>query len=136
MIFVVQSRTHTCNELRSSDIGEKVVLAGWFENIRKVSKNLGFLVLRDFYGTTQIVIETEEMMQIIDSVNKETTLSVEGVVRERSSKNANLPTGDIEVVPEKISILGRCSYNALPFEINQSRAVSYTHLTLPTTSRV
>ncbi len=121
MIFVVQSRTHTCNELRSSDIGEKVVLAGWFENIRKVSKNLGFLVLRDFYGTTQIVIETEEMMQIIDSVNKETTLSVEGVVRERSSKNANLPTGDIEVVPEKISILGRCSYNALPFEINESR---------------
>ena len=56
------------------------------KNIRKVSKNLGFLVLRDFYGTTQIVIETEEMMQIIDSVNKETTLSVEGVVRERSSK--------------------------------------------------
>lgn len=121
MIFVVQSRTHTCNELRSSDIGEKVVLAGWFENIRKVSKNLGFLVLRDFYGTTQIVIETEEMMQIIDCVNKETTLSIEGIVRERSSKNANLPTGDIEVVPEKISILGRCSYNALPFEINQSR---------------
>lgn len=118
---MVQSRTHTCNELRSSDIGSKVVLAGWFENIRKVSKNLGFLVLRDFYGTTQIVIETEEMMEIIDSVNKETTLSVEGVVRERSSKNANLATGEIEVVPEKITVLGRCSHNALPFEINQSR---------------
>lgn len=118
---MVQSRTHTCNELRSSDIGKKVVLAGWFENVRKVSKNLGFLVLRDFYGTTQIVIETEEMMEVIDSVNKESTLSVEGVVRERSSKNANLATGEIEVVPEKITVLGRCSHNALPFEINQSR---------------
>ncbi len=118
---MVQSRTHTCNELRSTNIGEKVVLSGWYENIRKVSKNLGFLLLRDFYGITQIVIETEEMMQVIDGVNNESTLSVTGVVRERSSKNESLPTGDIEVVPEKIEVLGKCIYNALPFEINQSR---------------
>lgn len=118
---MLQSRTHTCNELRSTDIGEKVVLVGWYENIRKVSKNLGFLILRDFYGTTQIVIETEEMMQVIDGVNNESTLSVTGIVRERSSKNAALATGDIEVVPEKIEVLGKCIYNALPFEINQSR---------------
>lgn len=118
---MLQSRTHTCNELRIEHIGEKVVLTGWYENIRKVSKNLGFLILRDFYGTTQIVIETEEMMQVIDSVNKESTLSVTGVVRERSSKNTALATGDIEVVPEAIQILGKCIYNALPFEINQSR---------------
>ena len=58
--------------------------------MRKVSKNLGFLILRDFYGTTQVVIETEEMMQVIDGVNKESTISVTGVVRERSSKNADL----------------------------------------------
>ena len=118
---MLQSRTHTCNELRSANIGEKVVLVGWYENIRKVSKNLGFLILRDFYGTTQIVIETEEMMQVIDGVNNESTLSVTGIVRERSSKNAALATGDIEVVPEKIEVLGKCIYNALPFEINQSR---------------
>lgn len=118
---MLQSRTHTCNELRSSNIGEKVVLAGWYENLRKVSKNLGFLILRDFYGTTQIVIETEEMMQALDGVNNESTLSVTGIVRERSSKNAALATGDIEVVPEKIEVLGKCIYNALPFEINQSR---------------
>lgn len=117
---MIQSRTHTCDELRGSNIGERVVLSGWYENIRKVSKNLGFLVLRDFYGTTQIVIETEEMMQMMDSMNKETTVSITGIVRERSSKNKNLATGDIEVVPEKIEILGKCSYNALPFEINQS----------------
>lgn len=118
---MIQSRTHNCNELRSSNIGEKVTIAGWYENMRKVSKNLGFLILRDFYGTTQVVVETEDMMEIVDSVNNESTLLIEGVVRERSSKNANLPTGDIEVVPERIEVLGKCNYNALPFEINQSR---------------
>ena len=118
---MIQSRTHNCNELRLSDAGKNVTIVGWYENIRKVSKNLGFLILRDFYGTTQVVIETEEMMQVIDSVNKESTISVTGVVRERSSKNNDLPTGEIEVVPEKIEILGKCIYNALPFEINQSK---------------
>ena len=118
---MIQSRTHNCNELRLSDTGKNVTIVGWYENIRKVSKNLGFLILRDFYGTTQVVIETEEMMQVIDSVNKESTISVTGVVRERSSKNKDLATGEIEVVPGKIEILGKCIYNALPFEINQSK---------------
>lgn len=118
---MIQSRTHNCNELRLSDAGKNVTIVGWYENIRKVSKNLGFLILRDFYGTTQVVIETEEMMQVLDSVNKESTISVTGVVRERSSKNKDLATGEIEVVPEKIEILGKCIYNALPFEINQSK---------------
>lgn len=118
---MIQSRTHNCNELRISNVGERVTLVGWFENMRKVSKNLGFVILRDFYGTTQLVVETEEMMSIMDGINKESTISIEGVVRERSSKNANLPTGDIEVVPDKIEVLGKCIYNALPFEINQSK---------------
>ena len=118
---MTQSRTHTCNELRLSDAGKTVTLAGWYENLRRVSKNLGFLILRDFYGTTQIVIETEEMMEQISGVNTESTISVTGTVRERSSKNANLPTGEIEVVPEKIEILGKCIYNELPFEINRSK---------------
>ncbi len=118
---MTQSRTHNCNELRLSDAGKEVTLVGWFENIRKVSKNLGFLILRDFYGTTQIVVETEEMMAVIDSVNKESTISVTGTVRERSSKNTELPTGEIEVVPSKIEILGKCTHNELPFEINRSK---------------
>ena len=118
---MTQSRTHTCNELRLADAGKSVTLVGWYENLRRVSKNLGFLILRDFYGTTQIVIETEEMMDQISGVNTESTLSVSGVVRERSSKNPNLPTGEIEVVPEKIEILGKCIYNELPFEINRSK---------------
>lgn len=118
---MIQSRTHNCNELRITNAGDKVTIVGWYENMRKVSKNLGFLILRDFYGTTQVVVETEDMMAVIDSVNKESTLSITGTVRERSSKNMELPTGEIEVVPEKIEILGKCIYNALPFEINQSR---------------
>ena len=118
---MTQSRTHTCGELRLSDAGKTVTLVGWYENLRRVSKNLGFLILRDFYGTTQIVIETEEMMEQISGVNTESTISVTGTVRERSSKNTNLPTGEIEVVPEKIEILGKCIYNELPFEINRSK---------------
>ena len=118
---MTQSRTHNCNELRLADAGKQVTLVGWFENIRKVSKNLGFLILRDFYGTTQVVVETEEMMEIIDSVNKESTISVTGTVRERSSKNPQLATGEIEVVPSSIEILGKNIHAELPFEINRSK---------------
>ena len=118
---MTQSRTHNCNELRLSDVGKTVTLVGWYENIRRVSKNLGFVILRDFYGTTQIVPETEEMMEIFHSINCESTISVEGVVRERSNKNPKIATGDIEVVPSKVTILGKCIYNELPFEINRSK---------------
>ena len=55
---MIQSRTHNCNELRITNAGEKVTIVGWYENMRKVSRNLGFLILRDFYGTTQVVVET------------------------------------------------------------------------------
>ena len=116
-----QSRTHTCGELRLSDAGKTVTLAGWMENVRAVSASLAFVVIRDFYGTTQVVIETEDMMNVIKPLNKETTIAVEGIVRERDSKNAKLPTGEIEIVPSKIEVLGRCLHNELPFEINRSR---------------
>ena len=118
---MTQSRTHTCGALRLSDAGKTVTLAGWMENLRVVGSSLAFVVLRDFYGTTQVVLETEEMIQSVKALNKESTISVTGVVRERASKNPKQPTGEIEVVPEKIEVLGRCRYNELPFEINRSR---------------
>ena len=118
---MVQSRTHTCEELRLSDAGKTVTLAGWMENIREVGSNFAFVVLRDFYGTTQVVIENEAMMALVKPLNKESTISVTGVVRERESKNPKQATGDIEVVPAEIKVLGRCRYNELPFEINHSR---------------
>ena len=118
---MTQSRTHNCNELRIENVGETVTLAGWFENIRKVSKDLGFVIIRDFYGTTQVVVETEEMMEQLRPINLESTIQVEGVVRERSNKNPKIATGDIEVVPTKITVLGKCIYNELPFQINHSK---------------
>jgi len=122
----MQNRTHTCEELRIADCGKQVRLAGWMENVREVSAALAFVVLRDFYGTTQIVIEKEEHMALIRSLNKESTIAVEGVVRERDSKNPKQATGDIEIVPEKIEVLGRCRYNELPFQINRSREADET----------
>ena len=116
-----QSRTHTCGELRLSDAGKKVTIVGWLENVREVGANFAFLVLRDFYGTTQVVVDNAEMMRVVKDINKESTISVTGTVRERESKNPKLPTGEIEVVPEKIEVLGKCFHNQLPFEINKSR---------------
>ncbi len=116
-----QSRTHNCGELRLANVGEQVTLVGWLENVREVGNNFAFCVLRDFYGTTQVVIENEEMMKAIKPLNKETTISVAGVVRERESKNTKIPTGEIEVVPTEIKVLGKCVHNQLPFEINKSR---------------
>ena len=118
---MMQSRTHNCGELRLSDAGKSVTIVGWLENVREVGANFAFCVLRDFYGTTQVVIETEEMMKLIKPINKESTISVTGLVRERESKNPKLPTGEIEVVPEKIEVLGKCVHNQLPFEINKSK---------------
>ncbi len=129
-------RTHTCGELRMEHVGQTVTLAGWLENLREVGSNFAFLVLRDFYGTTQVVVETQEMMDLVKPLNKESTIAVTGVVRERTSKNPKLPTGDIEVVPSQIKVLGRCRYNELPFEVNfskdadESQRLKYRYLDL------
>ena len=116
-----QSRTHNCGELRLANAGQNVTIVGWLENVREVGNNFAFCVLRDFYGTTQFVVENEEMMKAVKPLNKETTISVTGVVRERESKNTKIPTGEIEVVPTEIKVLGKCIHNQLPFEINKSR---------------
>ena len=118
---MTQSRTHNCGELRMEHVGQTVTLCGFMENVREVGSTLAFIVLRDFYGVTQIVAETGEMIGLIKGLNKESTISVTGTVRERDSKNKKLPTGEIEVVPEKIEVLGRCRHNELPFQISRSR---------------
>ena len=117
----MQNRTHTCNELRLSDAGKNVRLSGWVENVREVGGNLAFVVLRDFYGCTQLVAEDEKILNVFLSLNKESVVSVTGTVRERSSKNPKMDTGDIEVVPDSVEVLGKCRYNELPFQINRSR---------------
>ena len=122
----MQSRTHTCGELRKENAGEKVTIVGWMENVREVGGNLAFVIMRDFYGTTQVVVESEEMMAAIKAVNKESTLKVTGTVRVRSNINKNIPTGEIEIVPESIEVLGKSYHAELPFEINHSRKADET----------
>ena len=122
----MQSRTHTCGELRKENVGEKVTIVGWMENVREVGGNLAFVVMRDFYGTTQVVVETEEMMAVIKPINKESTLKITGTVRERSSVNNKIPTGEIEIVPDSIEVLGKNYHAELPFEINHSREADET----------
>ena len=82
---MMQMRTHTCGELRLADAGKSVKIVGWMENVREVGSNFAFVVLRDFYGTTQVVAETEDMVNTFKAITKESTISVEGTVRERDS---------------------------------------------------
>ena len=100
----MQNRTHTCNELRLKDAGAQVKLSGWVENVREVSGNLAFIVLRDFYGSTQLVAENEQILRVFLSLNKESVVSVTGTVRERANKNPKMDTGDIEVVPDSVEV--------------------------------
>ena len=114
-------RTHNCNELRLSDCGKEVRLAGWVQKIRNLGK-MTFVDLRDEFGITQIIISDDEKLQKQTAEMKtECTISVTGKVAERSSKNPDIETGDIEIVAEDIKILGKCRA-VLPFEINQKDA--------------
>ncbi len=119
-------RTHSCGELRMEHVGQTVTLAGFIDNVREVGQNFAFVILRDFYGTTQVVVETEEMWKVFKALNKESTVAVTGTVRERDSKNPKLPTGDIELVPTQVEVLGRCRHNELPFQVNRSREADET----------
>ena len=76
-------RTHSCGELRMEQVGQTVTLAGFLENFREVGSTLGFAVLRDFYGTTQVVCETEEMVKVFKALHKETTVAVRFTVPNR-----------------------------------------------------
>ncbi len=112
-------RTHHCNELRASDAGKKVKIAGWLDSKRDKG-GLLFAVLRDFYGTTQVVAQEEPCLSQLREIPTESTVSVEGTVVLRSSPNEKLPTGLIEIVPERVEVLGKRLTPALPFEISHS----------------
>jgi len=113
-------RTHSCNELRITDVGKQVRLAGWVQKIRNLGKMV-FLDLRDEFGITQIILNENVEGQIKD-LTTECTISVTGNVLERSSKNPEISTGDIEIAAKEIRILGKCK-NVLPFEINTNQEV-------------
>lgn len=93
-------RTNTCGELRLSDAGREVTLAGWVQRARKMG-GMTFVDLRDRYGITQIVFESDSDTALFDAANKlgrEFVVQVSGTVQERENKNKNLPTGEIEIM--------------------------------------
>ncbi len=100
-------RTHTCGDLRISDVGKKVVLSGWLNKNRDFGA-MTFIDLRDRYGITQLVFSAEDNDDLYQSARKlgrEYVLRVEGTVRERTSKNPNIPTGDVEIVVSNFETL-------------------------------
>jgi aspartyl-tRNA synthetase len=100
-------RTHTCGELRIGDAGQEVILAGWVQRIRKMG-GMSFIDLRDRYGITQLVVDdsvSHDLNQIAEKLGREFVIQAKGVVAERSSKNAKIPTGDIEIKINDIKVL-------------------------------
>lgn len=114
----MEMRTHNCGELREGDVGKKVKLCGWLSSIRDLGAVI-FFVIRDFYGYTQAVVGDEDKKTQIRAIPRESTVCVEGEVVLRSAPNPEMPTGMIEIAPDKIEILGKC-YEQLPFEVATS----------------
>lgn len=113
-------RTHTCGELRLDACGQRVVLAGWLQRSRDLG-GMTFIDLRDRYGLTQLVFNMEtnaELCNMARTLGREYVLQVEGVVSERSNKNKNIPTGDIEILVEKIVVLNKAKTPPFTIEDN------------------
>ena len=113
-------RTHNLGELRSKNIGEVVTLSGWVDTKRNVSTSLTFIDLRDREGKTQIVFNnellSEKLLEEVQKLKSESVIKVIGEVKERSNKNPNIPTGEIEVFAKEIEVLNPC--DTLPFQIS------------------
>lgn len=114
-----QYRNTYCGKLRKEDVGKTVRVAGWINSIRNLG-SLVFITLRDETGLVQIISEDVERFK---EITRESTASITGCVRLRSDVNPNMPTGEIEIVLEDITILGKCM-NVLPFEVNRSKEAS------------
>lgn len=100
-------RTHTCGELRAEHIGESVILAGWVQRVRDLGA-MSFIDLRDRYGITQLVTDENtpaDVMEVLEQLGREFVIQATGTVRERSSKNKNIPTGDIEIELSGLKVL-------------------------------
>jgi aspartyl-tRNA synthetase len=113
-------RNRTCGELRLADAGKEVVLAGWVQRSRKMG-GMTFIDLRDRYGLTQIVFNNEVDAPLCDKANtlgREFVVQVKGVVAERSNKNSNLPTGEIEIIASALTVLNRSEVPPFTIEDN------------------
>ncbi|MDD2961616.1 MAG: aspartate--tRNA ligase [Muribaculaceae bacterium] len=113
-------RTNTCGELRISNVGTSVTLAGWVQRVRKMG-GMTFIDLRDRYGITQIVFNNEvdaALCDMANSLGREFVITVTGEVAERSNKNKNIPTGDIEIIATALSVLNKSDIPPFTIEDN------------------
>ena len=113
-------RSHTCGELRLTDAGKNVTLAGWVQRTRKMG-GMTFVDLRDRYGITQLVFNTEVNAALCERANhlgREFVIQVQGTVSERSSKNQNLPTGEIEIIVSELNVLNTAQTPPFTIEDN------------------
>ncbi len=118
MITINKYRTIDCASLKICNVNEEHTLSGYVDTVRKLG-GITFVVLRDFYGKTQVVLSEELNIEL----NKEDVITVSGIVAERSSKNPQMETGDIELIAKNVEILSRCIHT-LPFEIKASQDVN------------
>lgn len=113
-------RTHTCGELRLENVNQNVCLSGWVQKIRNLGA-MTFIDLRDRYGITQLVVEesaSEEIKKQSAELGREFVIQINGKVVERASKNNKIPTGDIEIILEKVNILSRSEIPPFTIEDN------------------
>lgn len=113
-------RTRTCGELRVSDVGDTVILAGWVQKLRKMG-GMTFVDLRDRYGITQLVFNEEDNAQLCEKANglgREYVIQVKGTVNERYNKNPKLPTGEIEIIVSELTLLN--ASEVPPFTIEEN----------------
>ncbi|AGY41453.1 Aspartyl-tRNA synthetase [Mesoplasma florum W37] len=125
-------RTHNCNQLNISNVNQEVTLKGWIKKIRKMGQ-IAFIDLRDFYGITQIVVG-ENKQELINNLKPEYVISITGKVIERKSKNADIPTGEIEIEVQNIELINKSELT--PFviendvEVSEETRMSYRYLDL------
>lgn len=113
-------RTHTCGELRLENLSQKVTLCGWVQKVRNLGA-MTFIDIRDRYGITQLVVEesaNHEVKEIASKLGREFVIQAEGVVVERASKNNKIPTGDIEIILDKVVILNQSETPPFTIEDN------------------
>ena len=120
-------RTNTCGELRLSDTGKEVVLAGWVQRTRKMG-GMTFVDLRDRYGITQLVFNEADDKTLCDEANRlgrEYCIQVKGMVSERESKNPKIATGDIELLAKELNVLSPALTPPLPSKTIPTAAMTF-----------
>ncbi len=133
-----KKRTHTCGELRAADVGKRITLTGWVDTRRDLG-GVVFIDLRDRYGKTQVVFNPQtnpDVHKLAGDLRSEFVISVTGIVEHRpeGTRNPNLPTGDIDVLANELTLLNKAETTPFPIEesidVNEETRLQYRYLDL------